>query len=1392
MNKEIYIKKLNKLSNDLTKSMAKDFFSFRQKLNHLKKYISSKSKNIDIEEMDKKIKKLTLDISNSLKIVQKRKLSIPAIFYPDDLPVSLQKEKIKELINNNQVVVIAGDTGSGKSTQIPKICLELGRGTRGLIGHTQPRRIATRCVASRVAKELNVNLGDEVGYKIRFHDKTNRDSLIKVMTDGILLQEAHFDKYLIQYDTIIIDEAHERNLNVDFLLGIIKRILPIRKDLKIIITSATIDPEKFSKFFDNAPMVLVEGRTYPVEILYQTYSGKFLPSDKLGDEENEYKENKFENKDGVKTQESNLDIIKAINFLDNNKVGDILIFLSGEREIHDLVKDLKQHKWKYPTEILPLYSRLSIEQQNKIFVIGRHRRIILSTNVAETSLTVPGILYVIDLGKARLSRYNYKTQIQRLPIESISKASAQQRAGRCGRTAPGICIRMYPYEDYVNRVDFTSPEILRTNLASIILQIYSLELGDIRKFETLDMPDEKYIKDGYRALTQIKALDANNNLTPLGAKLAKIPLDPKLGAMLFLASKLGSLEEILIITSFLAVLDPRERSKEFKMQAQEKHSRFDDNESDFISLINLWNYIDEKWNELSKNKFKILCKKEFLSYVRILDLRETHKQLVIIAKEHKLIFNKTKAEYSQIHKALLSGLIMNVGFLDSENNSKSNIKSTTNKHNKNKSKIYLGVKGKKFQIFPINGLKGQIPKWIVAFSLFETEKIYALTVAKIYPEWIVEVGSHLLKYSYSDPFWSSKTGFVYTKENANLFGLTIYHNKRVSYDKINKANAREIFIRSALVERNLESTLEFWQHNNKIIEQINDLENKIRKQDILVDDEVLYEFYNSKLPLNISSVKDLNKWLQKHDQSQLFLTQENLVKRDALEITKDSYPDYFLINNKRYKLEYCFDPSNKCDGITIIIPAKDILNLEKDYFEWLVPGMLHEKITLLIKSLPKSIRTNFIPASHFSNVILERLKNYDVQYNKLNLISVISKELTKITGVKIPNNAWKKEQLPAYLQMNFKIVDNLEKKILEDRSFLNIVEALKKVYSNNNGNVAFEDVSSEDNEIHTESVSKYNVSKDNVSKESVCNDNIASILNQKSEKYTSWNFSDLKEKITLVKENVEMPAYLALVDKNDHVVISVFVDKNIALNNHVKGLCRLFLLQDPKKIKYLQKNIKDIATLTMLYKDFGSKQTLIDELLKACAYNTFLADFDNKNAIMTKSQFENRLNINKENLISEFNLLISIVREVLLKYKEIKELMVKYSAILKKQTYISADIVKQLSLLLSKNFITQTSFEYLSRIPVYLETIIIRLNRLKEKPGADLKLAQQILPLINDFYNNLSKLPLDDEYVDSFRWMLEEYRVAVFAQILKTKDKINAKKLKNIWDKIQDKYKLKD
>jgi ATP-dependent RNA helicase HrpA len=1289
---------LQQLEKLIASSMLADQFSFRRRLKNI---VQKKGDTVT------QLASLQRQIQASVDRRELRQKNLPKPEFDADLPVIDRREEIAKAIQENQVIILCGETGSGKTTQLPKICLELGRGVTGLIGHTQPRRIAARTVATRIAEELKSELGDIVGYKVRFHDQVKADrSYVKLMTDGILLAETQNDRYLNQYDTIIIDEAHERSLNIDFLLGYLKQLLPKRPDLKLIITSATIDTKRFSEHFENAPVIEVTGRTYPVELRYRPPAGE-------DEEQRDY--------DFIGS------IVNATDELCREGQGDVLIFLSGERDIRDVSEALRKH---HPpqTEVLPLFARQSAAEQNRVFKTGGHRRIVLATNVAETSLTVPGIRYVVDPGYARISRYSVRNKVQRLPIEKISQSSANQRSGRCGRVAAGICIRLYDEDDFKNRQDFTDPEVLRTNLASVILQMSSLRLGEPAKFPFINPPPEKMINDGFRLLEELGAVNRQRKLTELGKQLAKLPIDPRIARMVLAGQKLNCLTEVLIIASALSIQDPRERPMDKQQAADEAHKKYQDERSDFLAFLKLWDLYHDKKKHLTQNKLRKYCRDNFLSFMRLREWHEIHQQLHVQVTQMGLKPNQIPADYQEIHQALLSGLLSNIAV-------------------KTDKKEYTGTRNLKLHIFPGSALHKKGPKWIMAAELVETGRLYARIVAKIEPEWIEPIAGDLVKKQYSDPHWEKKPAQVVAYESVSLYGLPIVNRRRVHFGPIDQAMAHEIFIRDALVQGDWYCKAPFFKHNLDLIQSIELLEQKSRRRDVLVDDEVLFEFYKQHIPEHIINGAGFEKWRKKAEKEQpklLFLTREDLMQHEADHVTADSFPDQILVNRVPLTLEYHFEPGKSHDGITQTIPLSLLNQTNPERYDWLVPGLLRDKVIFLIKSLPKVQRRHFIPVPKFADDCLRNMSPDDG-----GLLTVLSTQLRKLTAVDIALSDWNLTELPNYLQMNFRLVDE-QGELLEESRDLTLL-------------------------------------KQNWAKEAAASFRKIPDSDYEKQGLTSWSFGDFPAQITLEQNGLEMTAYPALIDKGDHVDLTLMDTQKQSQAQTAQGLRRLFMLAQADSVKYLNKHLPDIQKMSLHYTSVppapfgGDEKTnmtpaeqLKTDLIHLAFDRCFLLGQDD---IHSQQEFEQRLQDKRGELINTASELAKQFAKPLAEYHAIAKRLSDKMPL----TALNAikDIKEQMAHLLYQGCIHHMPDDAVKRLPAYFQAIGQRLDKLVSDPTRDRQWMAEVAPHWQRYLNNAQKRAPAE--IEIYRWMVEEFRISVFAQGLKTAYPVSAKRLDKQW-----------
>ncbi len=1278
------------LYTEIDRCMLRDQHAFRQRL---KKETTTKDTTA--------LQKLKEAITRSQRECEMRRQGVPAITYPEALPVCEKRADIAQAIKNNQVVIICGETGSGKTTQLPKICLELGRGIQGKIAHTQPRRVAARSVAARVAEELGSTLGESVGYKVRFSDHTSETSYVKLMTDGILLAETQGDRFLNQYDTIIIDEAHERSLNIDFLLGYLHQLLPRRRDLKVIITSATIDPLRFSSHFFDAPIIEVSGRSYPVEILYRP---------------------QLEAKEGAQTRDLQQTILDAVDEISALSRGDILVFLSGEREIREVAEALRKHHPPH-TEILPLYARLSAAEQNKVFRSHAGRRIVLATNVAETSLTIPGIKYVIDPGTARISRYSHRSKLQRLPIERISQASANQRSGRCGRVSAGVCIRLYSEEDYINRDEFTLPEIQRTSLAAVILQMKALGFGDIDQFPFVDRPDSRMIKDGQQTLYELGALDAFGKLTHIGRQLARLPIDPRIGRMVLAANEESCLTEVLIIAAVLATQDPRERPLEAQQKADEKHRTYKDERSDFMAFLTLWKIYHDNKKHLSANKLKKFCKSEFISYMRMRDWRDVHTQLTMQATQLGLKLNETPAEYANIHRSLLTGLLSYIGL-------------------KQAGREFLGAQNKKIQIFPGSALFKKSPKWIMAAEIVETAKIYARVVAKIEPEWLEKAAAHLIKHNYSEPHWEKKRAMVMGFERLTLYGLTLLEERKIDYATVDGKLARKIFIQSGLVTGELQSKLAFFNQNQALIAEIKDLEHRSRRQDILVDEETLYAFYDQNLPLTVCDRRSLDKWFKGASSTQqqaLLLTKDDVLAKDESAVSDTDYPPHFMFQDLKMHLQYHFEPGHELDGVTVEVPFGLLNQLSTGPFEWLVPGLLKDKIVALIKALPKSLRKNFIPAPQFADACIDT-----IQTKKGSLLTALSQVLLKMTGVEVSPADWRPDAISQHLCMNYRVINPSGKSVAMGRD----LAALQR----QQGQAAAQSFS------QTE-VTGYPIKN-----------------------MTNWDFAVLDEQVEIEQQGARIIAYPGLFDEKNSVTLKLFDTAEKAQQVTQLGLRRLFMLNLTERLRYIEKNMPDLQRSCLLFSSVGTCQQLKQDLVHAAVDAVCIVVGEK---VRNKTSFEARLEQAKKEIIACANKLATQVHAILIEYYAVNARL----GNMNKPAWENAiiDIRRQLSALVYLGFVSATPEEYLFHFRRYLKAMDKRLDKLNLGIVQDERIMTQFIPLLIRYEELIKEgrpcLSIHNE-LQRYRWMLEELKVSLFAQELKTVIPVSVKRLDKQWEKI--------
>ena len=1275
------------------------------KINHN----ANKGLSIDVQ-----LKHFVKKLESSCDQTSARLLSAPIIKYQEDLPIAKRRDEIKKAISDNQVVIIAGETGSGKTTQLPKICLELGRGSSGIIGHTQPRRIAARTVANRIAEELNQPLGQAVGYQVRFNEKSGPNTLIKLMTDGILLAEVQHDRYFSKYDTIIIDEAHERSLNIDFLLGYLKTILPKRPDLKLIVTSATIDLEKFSQHFDSAPVIEVSGRTYPVEVQYiQPEEGRDLGN-------------------------SILDAVEHIFSLPER--GDILIFHSGEREIRETAKILRKAALRH-VDIVPLYARLSLKEQIKVFSPHKGTRIVLSTNVAETSLTVPGIRYVIDPGMARISRYSYRTKVQRLPIEPISQASANQRKGRCGRVGNGTCFRLYSEDDFNSRSVFTDSEIIRTNLASVILKMLYMKIGDIREFSFLESPDNRLINDGYNLLHELQAVTKKLELTDIGKKLSRIPTDPKLARMLLAAEKEGSLKEVLIIVSALGVQDPRDRPSEYQADADLKHRQWQDRESDFSTLINLWRHFEKERQDLSRSQFEKYCRKNYISAMRMGEWRELHHQLHKVCRDIGIKENHKLADYESIHRAVLSGLLGQIGCQRIVSD-----QSHPEKKQKKSYKEFSGARNRIFYIFPGSPLSKLPPPWLMAAEMIETSKLFSHHNARIEPEWLSIAAVHLTKKTYSEPHYSARNGQVMAYEKQALYGLLIVDKKRHPYSKINPVVSREIFIRSALVEGEYRGGGDFFDYNIELKKNLLNVESKTRRRNILVDDSVIFNFYNSLIPENINSLSVFESWRKKKEleygASHFLYLSENLLRQEGCESPDVSdFPDYISWEGIAYSISYRFEPGQAKDGITVTLPVSTLHQFPAHLFEWLVPGMLRDKCISLIKSLPKIVRRNFVPVPDYVDKFLELATPQDIK-----LTEALSIALKSQTGFEIDSDDWNEECLESIFYINFELIDKFSYVLATSKS----LEELKSQFK--------EKISDTLAQSTTSSIEKKDI-KD-------------------------WSFGDLPKIYPIISAGLTIKTYPALVVECEKINLRLIDNELVAANKTILGLIALYQSIDSTSVKYLKKNLLVGMDLQLKFSGFTGKSKLVKQIIDKAYFLTFL----DKNIIpRNESKFRDLYVKEKSKVVLVANEINLLVVSLIPMISEINDVLKKLAPLHKKTVQ---DITRQLNFLFKSEFIFETPKKILDQYDRYLNSILIRIEKLSKNTQ---KQEDKILEL-QFLENRLTQIDLkmeqlsvsDTSEIWEHYFMIQEYRVSIFSQILRTVIPISRKRIDIHWKKIQN------
>ncbi|GLW95051.1 ATP-dependent RNA helicase HrpA [Actinokineospora globicatena] len=1244
--------------------------------------------------------KIAEEVETARARVAKRRSSVPALKYPEDLPVSQRRDDIRDAIRDNQVVIVAGETGSGKTTQLPKICLELGRGVRGFIGHTQPRRIAARTVAERVAEEVGTALGETVGWKVRFTDQVGDRTLVKLMTDGILLAEIQNDRLLSAYDTIIIDEAHERSLNIDFLLGYLARLLPSRPDLKIVITSATIDPQRFSRHFGDAPIIEVSGRTYPVEVRYRPLVDP-------------------EDPDADPDRDQTQGILDAVDELCAEGPGDILVFLSGEREIRDTAEALAGRNLR-DTEILPLYARLSSGEQHRVFQAHSGRRVVLATNVAETSLTVPGIKYVVDPGTARISRYSNRLKVQRLPIEPVSQASANQRKGRCGRTSDGICVRLYAEDDFLARPEFTDPEILRTNLASVILQMSAADLGEMADFPFIDPPDRRHIADGVQLLQELGALDPAEKdpakrLTALGRKLAQLPVDPRLARMVIEADKAGCVTEVMVIAAALSIQDPRERPQEKQQAAAEKHSRFADPDSDFVSYLNLWQYVREQQKELSGNRFRKQCKAEFLNYLRIREWQDIHSQLRQVTKQLGVTPNEVPAEPRNVHIALLSGQLSHIGFRDPAG------------------KEYIGARNAKFAVFPGSALFKKPPRWVVAAELVETTRLWGRICARVEPEWVEPLAEHVVKRTYSEPHWEARQGSVVATERVTLYGLPLVVDRKVHYGRIDPEVSRELFIRHALVEGDWQTRHHFFRDNRALLREVEELEHRARRRDILVDDETLFQFYDQRIPAEVVSGRHFDTWWKKarHDEPDLLTFSKTMLVNDtAADVREQDFPDALSQRGLTLPLTYRFEPGRADDGVTARVPIAVLNQLEGDGFSLQVPGQREEVVTALIRSLPKPLRRNFVPVPDFARAVVRKLGEVEES-----LPEAIGRELKALTGVVIPRDAWQLSAVPDHLRTTFQVVDG-DKTLAQGKDLVALKDQLK---SQLRASLAEATVDLEKHGL------------------------------------TTWTIGTLPKVARTAQNGLVVTAYPALVDEGPTVAVRMFdtaTDQRAAMWT---GTRRLLLLNVPAPTKFVVRSLSNQAKLALSHNPHGGVPALLADCVDAAVDHLMTRA---GGPVWNEAAFTSlRDNVRKS--LNETTVdVLDRVRKVVLAWNEVQARLSRTRGPIFVEPL--RDIQEQVAGLVFPGFVTATGVERLLDVERYLRAVERRLDKLPERPDRDQVWMHAVQDLEDAYHGAVEELRPSARETPEVRgiwWMIEELRVSYFAQTLGTPVAVSDKRI---------------
>jgi ATP-dependent helicase HrpA len=1286
------------------------------------------------------------------------------IEFPESLPVSAKRDEIAKAMAEHQVIIVCGETGSGKTTQLPKIALTLGRGRlnappgqRGKwIGHTQPRRIASSSVAKRIAEELKTPLGDVVGYKVRFQDRLSRDASVKLMTDGILLAETQNDPLLEAYDTLIIDEAHERSLNIDFLLGYLRQILPRRPDLKVVVTSATIDADRFAQHFASskgpAPVIMVSGRTFPVEMRWRPF-------------------------EETRDHDLNDAIAEAVDELwSGNAAGDILVFLPGEREIREAADHLRKHLSHSAVtrgaEVLPLFSRLSQADQERVFDSHSGRRIVLATNVAETSLTVPGIRYVIDVGTARVKRYSLRSKVEQLMVEPISQAAANQRAGRCGRVANGICIRLYEEKDFNGRPSFTDPEILRSSLAGVILRMKSLHLGVVDDFPFIEAPSKRAITDGYQLLAELGAVDDANDLTRIGVELARLPLDPRVGRMILEARDRQALDEVLVIASALSVQDVRDRPLEAQAQADQAHVKFDDEKSEFTGYLKLWKWLGEARggktlagaeHKLSNRQYEQLLRQNFVNIRRVREWRDTHTQLHTTVAEHRWQLNTKPASYEQIHMSMLAGLLGNVGCKQDDE------------------EVYLGARGIKFYRHPGAHLSKKPGRWTVVSELVETTRLFGRGIANIEASWLEQVGAHLLRKQLLDPHWEKKSAEVIALERATLYGLVIYSGRRVPFGKVDPQSAREIFIREALVHGQWETNLPFLAANHKMIAKVEELEHKSRRQDVLVDDELIFAFYDQQIPADVCSGRLLEAWYRKEYQRQpqlLLLTREELMRHEAAGITTQAFPKTIRLGGTDCTATYLHEPGDARDGVTVTVPLFVLNQVNEERCEWLVPGLLKDKIHALLKSLPQKPRSRFVPLPDSAGKLAEALGQAEI-FGSGSLTDVLLKKVRDITSLDVKRADFKLDMLSAHLFMNLRVVDEHGRQLGMGRN----LGALKAEWGSQ-ARGAFQALAqlkvqattgaNHDAPKTIDVNANVNANANAKPDQALANSKSSQVSSVAQQRYTAWSFGDLPELMEIKKGGQSLIGFPALVDLVDAVQIEVFDEPEVAAQKHREGLRRLFALQIKDALKYLEKNIPDLQKMAVAYMPLGTADELRQQIIEVALDRAFLMD----PLPADELSFKKRIDEGRGRLTLIANEVARLAGVILIEYA----LAIRKIKDTKNAPEAVADCAQQLQRLVPKRFLALTPWGQLQHFSRYLKAIVLRLDKWRADPARDAAKLLELKPQDQRYWRLVAERKgAVDERMLEFRWLLEELRVSFFAQELRTPQPVSVKRLDKAW-----------